>query len=1010
MDRVVYLLVPEANALTCMVRVTKLMKWAAFSETDFSDLQTLFRPQYASYLQPADRPIIMGLIQLQKRPGETPLLDGDYGRDVFDRMLATGRLFFATGQHIRLKSAAPERAEIAWTELPGPLWQPTLTLRPGAHAFALSPPVYIDPQTCVCGDLTSPLPAALLATWLSTQRLDEAAASLFCLRLAKRFPETTFPTPACVKLAEVGSARPVAVFTLEQRSLLTPRDHRAPGIDLRDRLRLRLTFRYGDSSVAWDAPEATVSHRQGDAILRTSRDRAHEQNIIAQLTTWGLHTDDAGTSGDFGFFNFDSSVFRLHAPRTWRDFLTGPLASLDPDTARLAFAPRLHLEVADESSAQADTRARDDGDYTLNIGLRIANRTHPLLPALHHALRTMGRQRTPADIAAWLQQADFALPYETPATDATPATLHLVALPPSLLHHLAEHVHELFDARPFNADGRTRLSRWRVAELINAGLVHADSETHTGTHAPHASPDIPVADATRHLSSITRLCQRLGNGIAVQPRPAPPSLRAALRPYQQHGLGWLHTLGQVSAGGILADDMGLGKTIQLIAHLLELNAANQLTHGALIVAPTSVIDNWQAELARFAPDLKVARYHGNDRDATWLSGTHHHVTLTTYPLLWRDTAHLASHPWDLAVLDEAQYIKNASARTARAARALNAARRLCLTGTPIENNLQDIWSLFEFLLPGFLGDETTFKQRIAKPLADADGAEAAFADILRERLRRRLAPFVLRRLKEDVLPDLPAKTEVVHAVAMTPAQADRYAEFRRAARETVQNAVRDQGLGGARMSILTQLLRLRQICCDPRLNDTAEGMPPHSAALSDLAAPIHIADSAKLTALLELVEQLQARGSRTLIFSQFTGMLDLISAALRAAGRDHLMLTGQTRNRAELVRRFQAGECPLFLISLRAGGSGLNLTAADSVIHYDPWWNPAVERQATDRSHRIGQTRPVFVYKLIMDDSIESKIQELQRTKLDLVRGLLNEGDVAHLTLDQTSLDYLLAD
>jgi SNF2 family DNA or RNA helicase len=502
----------------------------------------------------------------------------------------------------------------------------------------------------------------------------------------------------------------------------------------------------------------------------------------------------------------------------------------------------------------------------------------------------------------------------------------------------------------------------------------------------------PTAEA--RVNDLARLCARLGTGVEVHPRPAPVGLRAELRAYQQRGLGWLHVLGTVTAGGILADDMGLGKTVQLIAHLLELKSAGQLNRGALIVAPTSVIDTWAAELARFAPMLNVGRYHGSDRGAVWQKAERPDVTITTYSLLWRDIEPLAALSWDLAVLDEAQYIKNASARTAQAARRLNADRRLCLTGTPIENNLQDIWSLFEFTMPGFLGDEASFREQTAR-LSDDEG-EAAFAAILRDRLRRRLAPFVLRRRKEEVLPDLPAKSEVVHAVAMTPAQADLYADVREEARQAVRDAVRDQGPGGARMCILTQLLRLRQVCCDPRLLERGDG-PAASAA-----------DSAKLTAFLDLMAQLQAQGSRTLVFSQFTSMLALISDALRAEGRDHLILTGETEDRARLVERFQAGECPIFLISLRAGGVGLNLTAADSVIHYDPWWNPAVERQATDRSHRLGQTKPVFVYKLIVDDSIESKIQELQRTKLELARDLLSEGDIAHLTLDQSTIDYLL--
>jgi hypothetical protein len=975
-ERVVYILVPEAAKLACRVRLTKLMKWEAFSDADHSHLETLFHARFTAYLRPEDRVILLSLIQLQKRPGEWPLLDGEAGRDVFNRMLDTGRLFFAHGRHVRLQRGAAEPVELAWDERSERRWQPKLTLRSGAEAFALNPPVAIDPQACTASELAHAAPTGLLAQWLASPPLDENAAAQFCLRLATRFPETRFPSPPCVRLDEAADARPVALLTIQERSLLSRADLRASWVDLRDRLRLRVRFRYGQGTVAWDADEATVAHRDGDRVVRIARDRDDERRLLEQLRTWGFVEDTELARSDF--FNFDSANFRLSAPACWREVLGPVFASLDPARWQVEQAKGLIVQVAAESDFYGRAEAGDSGgDFSLEAGVTVGGRSFPILPALHQALRGMGRQRRLADVERWLREGDFALSVEAaPPAISDARVLSFVALPPAALLRLTEHVHELFDRRPFTADGRTRLGKWRVAELVTAGLCR------------------PSAEA--RVNDLARLCERLDTGVEVHPRPAPAGLRAELRAYQQRGLGWLHTLGSVSAGGILADDMGLGKTVQLIAHLLELQAAGQLTRGALIVAPTSVIDTWETELARFAPTLDVGRYHGSDRDAVWQKVDHHDVTLTTYSLLWRDIDRLGAQPWDLAVLDEAQFIKNAAAKTAQAARSLQAERRLCLTGTPIENHLQDLWSLFEFILPGFLGDEATFREQTA-PLGDNEG-EAAFAEILRDRLRRRFAPFVLRRLKEDVLRDLPEKTEVVHAVAMTPVQADRYAAVREEARQAVRDAVRDQGLGGARMCILTQLLRLRQVCCDPRLVQNGAEVAPSAA------------DSAKLTAFLELVAQLQAQGSRTLVFSQFTSMLELIAEALRAEGREHLILTGETKDRARLVERFQSGECPLFLISLRAGGFGLNLTAADSVIHYDPWWNPAVERQATDRSHRLGQTKPVFVYKLIVDDSIESKIRELQRTKLELARDLLSEGDIAHLTLDQSTIDYLLAE
>jgi hypothetical protein len=975
-ERVVYILSPEAGKLSCVVRLTKLMKWEAFSQADYSQLQTLFHARFSDYLRPEDRVILLSLIQLQRRPGHWPLLEGAAGRDVFDRMLETGRLFFCDGRHVRLQRNAPEPVVLSWERRPEGRWQPAVSLRSGLSAFSLNPPVYLDPQACTCGELLHAAPAALLAEWLGCSPMDETAVGAFCLRLAGRFPEITFPTPPCVRVEEARDERPVALLTVQERSLLSREEQQAKWVELRDRLRLRVRFRYGKGVVAWDAEQSTVSHGQAGNVVRVSRDRPEEGRMLEQLRSWGFTEDTDNTRSDL--FNFDTANFRLTAPAAWREVLSGTFTSLDPVRWQVEWAKGLTVRVAGESDVYGQAEGVGEQDYALEAGVAVGGLRFPLLAPLHRALRAMARKRRLDEVEAWLRDGDFALAVDAVAAEGTPEArgVSLIALPSAALVRLTEHVHELFAARPLAADGRARLGKWRVAELLNAGVCRPSS---------HA-----------RANDLATLCARLATGIEVHARAAPAELRAELRLYQQRGLGWLHALNAVSSGGILADDMGLGKTVQLIAHLLELKRAGSLSRGALIVAPTSVIDTWQAELERFAPSLTVGRYHGSERDAVWQKVDHHDVTLTTYSLLWRDIGRLGEQPWDLAVLDEAQYIKNAAARTAEAARSLKAERRLCLTGTPIENRLQDIWSLFEFILPGFLGDEVTFREQTAR-LAEDDG-EAAFATVLRDRLRRRLSPFVLRRRKQEVLPDLPEKTEVVHSVAMTAVQAERYAAMRQAAREAVGVAVRDHGLAGARMCILTQLLRLRQVCCDPRLVG------------GETAGLARAEDSAKLNAFLELIGQLQSQGSRTLVFSQFTSMLVLLSEALRAQNREHLLLTGETRDRARVVEQFQSGECPLFLISLRAGGFGLNLTAADSVIHYDPWWNPAVEQQATDRSHRLGQTKPVFVYKLIVDDSIESKIQELQRTKLHLARDLLSEGDIAELKLDQNTLDYLLSE
>jgi len=346
--------------------------------------------------------------------------------------------------------------------------------------------------------------------------------------------------------------------------------------------------------------------------------------------------------------------------------------------------------------------------------------------------------------------------------------------------------------------------------------------------------------------------------------------------------------------------------------------------------------------------------------------------LTTYSLLARDQDVLLQHAWYFLILDEAQFIKNPRTRASRLVRQLDVRHRLCLTGTPMENHLGELWSLFDFLLPGLLGDAKQFRRVLQNPIEKHGDEEAS------RRLALRVRPFMLRRTKQEVASELPSKTEIIRGVELEGAQRDLYESIRLAMHERVHQAVADQGLARSHIVVLDALLKLRQVCCDPRL------LKLESAA--------RVKHSAKLEMLMELLPEMIEEGRRVLLFSQFTGMLKLIEEAVGKVGVDYVKLTGRTRDRATPVDRFQGGEVPLFLISLKAGGVGLNLTAADTVIHYDPWWNPAVERQATDRAHRIGQDNPVFVYKLITVGTVEEKIQAMQARKQALADSLFDRN------------------
>jgi len=468
----------------------------------------------------------------------------------------------------------------------------------------------------------------------------------------------------------------------------------------------------------------------------------------------------------------------------------------------------------------------------------------------------------------------------------------------------------------------------------------------------------------------------------------PSGLSATLRGYQTEGFRWLVARRRLGLGAVLADDMGLGKTIQTIALLLSEREGGANVPPSLVVCPKSVAPNWFDELTRFAPSLRVVEHHGKDRTADDAGFTEADVIVTTYPIMVRDAAIFAKHTFSTIVLDEAQSIKTPTSGMALAAFELKGAFRLALTGTPLENHLGELWSLCRFVLPELLPDTKTFGKIYRRPIENRGDTEARAA------LRGRLFPFLLRRTKELVASDLPPKTLVVTRVELDSAQRDVYETIRASMSARVAEALASRGLQQAHIIILDALLKLRQAVCDPRLL-------PLAAAKK--------AGSAKLAHLVAMVSELVGEGRRVLVFSQFVTMLERIEAELVAAKIPYTMLTGQTEDRRTVVAEFAKGGVPVFLLSLKAGGTGLNLTAADVVIHYDPWWNPAAENQATDRAHRIGQTQPVFVYKLIGKQTIEEKILALQERKQALFSSILDDGAEVAKKLSEDDVRFLFS-
>jgi superfamily II DNA or RNA helicase len=472
----------------------------------------------------------------------------------------------------------------------------------------------------------------------------------------------------------------------------------------------------------------------------------------------------------------------------------------------------------------------------------------------------------------------------------------------------------------------------------------------------------------------------------------PPEFRGTLRHYQVEGVSWLQHLMASKLGAFLADDMGLGKTAQTIAHITVEHASGRMKNPALIVVPTSLITNWTSELEKFAPGLKVAVMHGLDRHKIREKLQRFDVVVTTYAVLTRDILEMKAHDWHIVVLDEAQAIKTPDAKATKAVAQLDARQRICLSGTPIENNLEELWSQFAFLMPGLLGERRTFAKRFRTPI------EKNNDPLRRIQLVRRIKPFIMRRTKSEVATELPPKHTILRRITLAPDQRELYEAIRITLYERVREQVAERSLAQSRIIVLDALLKLRQACCDPRL--------------VKLRSAREIETSSKLDDLLEMMSEMIPEGRRILLFSQFTSMLDLIKPRLREAGIPFVELRGDTTDRAEPVRSFEAGEVPLFLISLKAGGRGLNLVSADTVIHYDPWWNPAVEDQASDRAHRIGQTKSVFVYKMIAADTVEERILELQQRKAELAAIAFSEDTEAQDTtalgtLDNNDIDFL---
>ena len=816
------------------------------------------------------------------------------------------------------------------------------------HVLATVPPLYV--QGDFIGELILPESMAMLpiSQWLAvvarSPKLQPRHAVAFAVELQETNLNGALPMPRLEKRVRNG-VRPKPVLTLGA----IPRQPGSDGLHHGDFGILSFVYEGHHVEADGNVDLTVVGDGGFDTIPRHQEDEAA---AWAALRGVGLH-EPQGTrllqKPQYGELHMASES-------AWVDFVRDALPELKAQGWQIEATPDFRYDLAEIEDWYAQVAEDDAGSawLELELGIVVNGAPVPLLPVLVQLIREAPRDFERASLDA--RGDDEPLLATLP--NGTRVALAWGRVKP-ILRTLGElyFTERLGDALRLPALDVARLAeleagvklRWMGGERLRA--------------------------LGRQLAAFER----------VRPVAAPSGLQASLRPYQAEGLAWMQFLREYGLAGILADDMGLGKTIQTLSHLLVEKEAGRLTEPALVVAPTSLMSNWQAEAARFAPELRVLELTGPDRLQRFGDIAQSDLVLTSYALLPRDEEALRQHRFHLLILDESQYIKNSRSKAAQTAGLLQARHRLCLTGTPLQNHLGELWSQFHFLMPGLLGDEKTFNTDFRKPIEkQGDSERNAF-------LIRRIKPFLLRRTKDLVAKELPPKTEMVREVDLSGAQRDLYETVRLAMDRKVREEIARKGVARSQIVILDALLKLRQVCCDPRL-------------LKAAGAGKSTAPSAKLQVLMELVDELLAEGRKLLVFSQFTSMLALIEAELQARAVRYALLTGDTVDRAAQVDAFQGGAVPVFLISLKAGGVGLNLTAADTVIHYDPWWNPAAESQATDRAWRIGQDKPVFVYRLIAKGTLEEKIQELQRTKAGLADAVLAGGETQGLQITAEDL------
>lgn len=947
----VYILRAQSNPgrLSVAVHKVRQRKTGGYSRGAYTAAwsRTNLENDRPKYLRDSDLAPLTWLQALPTAYRVEPILEGKTGGYFLEAAVQTGRLFLESTANPTLQAGDGIETGYEWLQLPDSChWQLVATeLPPHVTLLNTDPPVYLDSENHCMGPVHTVVDAEtsmLLSQCppLSEEQLQEALPELSPLleKAGATLPQS-FQAPDIIK------ADPQPILQLYRAE--PPEPGSSPI------LLARLRFGYQGHPVNYADPEPRILLQTSAGPVLIIRDEDEETSFrehgLPGFQFAGILADNPHRTDLTGLSESTLTDFTLPSQTDWLDFIAYQLPQLHAEGWQIEMDESFDLPVVEVDQLQGSLRPDEDapGWFDVELGIDLEGAKLDLIPLLHQALAYLPAH--PEDDGA--------------GADKLPDTLWLhngetlIRVPSERIRPLAQTLLSLLGRE---SDGKLKLPRLDAAQLMGHTPADWDSQ-----------------------SDLKALGEKLTNFQKLETVQPPLALNAQLRPYQQDGLNWLLFLREFGLGGILADDMGLGKTLQTLACIQAEKSGGRLNAPALVVCPTTLIANWQAEAEKFTPALTVLVIHGHRRRPLFDQIMAADLVITSYPLISRDLEKHTAQIYSLAFFDEAQYLKNPATALARAARKLPAENRIALTGTPMENHLGELWALFDLILPGYLGNQKAFREHYRKPIEESGDAGRQVE------LGRRVRPFMLRRTKDQVTPELPEKTEIIRQVALNREQRDLYETVRASMDSRIRQVLKEKGVNRSQIDILDALLKLRQICCHPALLNRDTN-----------------ARSAKMDLLLEMITELLEEGRRIVLFSQFTSMLALIEQNLKTAGIRYEKLTGQTRDRAKPVNRFQNGDSPVFLISLKAGGTGLNLTAADCVIHYDPWWNPAVEQQATDRAWRIGQDKPVFVYRLLTEGTVEERIHALQARKRQLADGLYGNKDTfaSALTADDIAV------